>query len=42
MAKRRRHHHKHRSLSGCAGIKGKGRLKKGYKFRRGGGCPVKV
>lgn len=29
----------------CPGLKGKGRLAKGYKHRRGGlkaGCPIKV
>lgn len=40
MARRRRHHRK--SSSGCSGLKGKGRLKKGYKWKRGSACPVKV
>jgi len=36
MAKKRRR----KSRSSCAGLKGKGRLKKGYKWKRGHSCPV--
>ena len=38
MAKRRRR----RSTAGCAGLKGKGQLKKGYKWKRGSACPVRA
>lgn len=37
----RRHRRKH-SRKHCPGLKGKGRLKKGYKWKRGHACPVKV
>lgn len=39
MARRRK---RRRSTAGCAGLKGKGRLKKGYRWKRGHSCPVKV
>lgn len=32
----KRHHKK------CAGLKGKGKLKKGYKWKKHHSCPVKV
>ncbi len=44
MAKGKRKKGK-RSASSCAGIKGNGRLKKGYRHRKGGlkrGCPIKA
>lgn len=42
MAKKRRRRKGLGSVSSCAGIKGKGKLKKGYKYKRGHKCPVKV
>ncbi len=30
------------STASCKGTKGKGRLRKGYKWKRGHACPVKI
>jgi hypothetical protein len=45
MARRRRRRRSLRGLGAsrrCAGLKRNGRLRKGYKWKRGGSCPVKV